>query len=44
MMGRHGFIGPMAKLMLARMRDAYNEVVADALKRPYHIEHLADDL
>ena len=38
MMERHEIIGLMAELKLAGMRHAYDEVIADALKRQHPVQ------
>ncbi|WP_281256525.1 IS21-like element helper ATPase IstB [Novosphingobium guangzhouense] len=44
MMERHEIIGLMAELKLAGMRHAYDEVIADALKRRHPVQHVVGDL
>ena len=44
MMERHEILGLMAELKLVGMRHAYDEVVADALKRQHPIQHVLGDL
>ena len=44
MMERHEIIGLMADLKLAGMRHAYDEVIADALKRQHPVQHVVGDL
>ncbi len=44
MMERHEIIGLMAELKLAGMRHAYDEVIADALKRQHPVQHVVGDL
>ncbi|PNU02762.1 ATPase [Novosphingobium guangzhouense] len=43
-MERHEIIGLMAELKLAGMRHAYDEVIADALKRRHPVQHVVGDL
>ena len=43
-MERHEIIGLMAELKLAGMRHAYDEVIADALKRQHPVQHVVGDL
>ncbi|MFQ8434071.1 ATP-binding protein, partial [Amaricoccus sp. W119] len=43
MMERHEILGLMAELKLGGMRHAYDEVVADALKRQHPIQHVLGD-
>jgi DNA replication protein DnaC len=44
MMERHEIIDLMAELKLAGMRHAYDEVIADALKRQHPVQHVVGDL
>jgi len=44
MMERHEIIGLMAELKLAGMRHAYDEAIADALKRQHPVQHVVGDL
>ena len=44
MMERHQILGLMSDLKLAGMRHAYDEVIADAIKRQYPVQHVVGDL
>ena len=44
MMERHQILGLMSDLKLAGMRHAYDEVIADAIKRQYRVQHVVGDL
>ena len=44
MMERHEIIGLMTQLKLAGMRHAYDEVIADALKRQHPVQHVVGGL
>ena len=44
MMERHQILELMGDLKLAGMRHAYDEVIADAIKRQYPVQHVVGDL
>ena len=44
MMERHQILELMGELKLAGMRHAYDEVIADAIKRQYPVQHVVGDL
>ena len=44
MMERHQILELMGDLKLAGMRQAYDEVIADAIKRQYPVQHVVGDL
>lgn len=44
MMERHQILELMGDLKLAGMRQAYDEVIADAIKRQYPVQHVVADL
>ena len=44
MMERHQILELMGNLKLAGMRHAYDEVIADAIKRQYPVQHVVGDL
>lgn len=44
MMERHQILELMGELKLAGMRHAYDEVIADAIKRQYPVQRVVGDL